>query len=115
MKKSSITILTIIGVIILAYFLINNSFSKKDSQTSKEIAKCIGENSLLYVQLGCTHCENQKKMFGNNYQYLKVIDCFYKQKECSDKNIKVTPTWIINNKEYLGVQNIDKLKELTKC
>ena len=46
-------------------------------QTSEEIAKCIGKNSVLYVQLGCHACETQKEMFGDNADYLTKIDCTF--------------------------------------
>lgn len=115
MKKSSVTILILIGVMALAYFLIAKPFSPIDVKTSEEIAKCIGKNSVVYVQLGCPHCENQKKMFGDNYKYINSIDCFYKREECSQAEISATPTWVIKNKKYPGVQEIEKLRELTGC
>jgi len=112
MKKSSwITILIILGVIILSIIIIN----KPTSGVSEEIAKCIGENSFLYVQLGCSHCETQEKMFGKNYQYLDSTDCFYEREKCSLAEIRGTPTWIINDVQYTGVQTIEKLQELTGC
>ncbi len=81
--------------------------------SSEEIAMCIGENSELYVQLGCNACETQKEMFGDNYKYLNVIDCWSEKEKCSE--IQYTPTWIINGEKYTGVQSIEKLKELTGC
>ena len=87
--------------------------NRSSNGISKQTAICISDNSKLYVQLGCHACENQEKLFGNNYQYLNVTDCFYEQDKCSD--IQATPTWIINRKKYTGVQEIEKLKELTGC
>ncbi len=110
MKKNSfITILIIIAVIVLSYFLIRGSPQNTDAHT----AKCIGENSVLYVQIGCHACENQEEMFGDSAQYLNIIDCFYEREKCGE--IEATPTWLINGEYYKGVQTIDKLKELTGC
>lgn len=109
-KRLWITIMVIIGVVVFA-FLIKNGFV--NGNTSQQIAECIGENSVLYVQLGCHACENQEKLFGENYQYLNVIDCWYERDKCED--ITATPTWIINGEKYVGVQTIEKLKELTGC
>ena len=112
MKKNSwITIVTILTVIILAYFLVN----KPHPETSAEIAKCIGENSELYVQLGCYACKIQEEMFGDNYQYLNAIDCILEKEKCKEKQIEATPTWIINGKKYRGVQTIAELQNLTGC
>jgi len=112
MKKGNfITILVVIGIIVMSYIILNNS----PVGVEENIAICIGENSVLYVQLGCSHCETQEKMFGNNYKHLEVVDCFYEREKCSLAEIKGTPTWIINDMQYVGVQTIEKLQELTGC
>ena len=108
-KRSWITILIIIAVIALAVLILN----KPTPETPEEIAKCIGENSVLYTQLGCHACEIQEDLFGENYQYLNVIDCFFAQDKCSD--ITATPTWIIKDEKYVGVRSVEQLQELTGC
>ena len=110
-KRNWITIFVILAVIILAVIIMN----KQNPIAEEDVAKCIGENSELYIQLGCHACETQEEMFGNNYQYLNTIDCFFERELCIEKGIEATPTWIINEEIYKGVQSIDKLKELTKC
>lgn len=110
-KKFLINILIIVIVILLALFILN----KPSPQTSEEVAKCIGENSVLYVQLGCSHCEDQEEMFGENAKYIEIVDCFFEKDICIEKEIPATPTWIINGEEYVGVQSISKLQEITGC
>ena len=107
--RSAINIFIIIVVIILAIFLLNN----KEQKTSEEVAKCIGQKSVLYTQLGCHACRTQEELFGESYQNLNVIDCWYEREKCA--NIQYTPTWVINGEEYVGVQTIEKLQELTSC
>lgn len=109
MKKFLITLIIILGVIILSIIIIN----KPPPETPEEVAKCIGKNSELYTQLGCSACEIQKDMFGENYEYLTIIDCWFEQDKCFD--IAYTPTWIIKGEKYTGVQSIEKLKGLTGC
>lgn len=109
-KKDWWTIITIIIVVLIALFILN----RDKSVISEESAKCIGNKSVLYIQEGCSHCEIQKEMFGENYKYLKLVDCHYEPEKCID-SISVTPTWIINGKKYSGVQEIKKLKEITGC
>lgn len=110
-KNTLITWIIIIAVIILGIVLATRS--PNQSSVPEEIAQCIGENSMLYVQLGCTHCETQKQMFGDNYKSLNIIDCFYERDKC--QNIKATPTWLIDGKYYEGVQSIERLQNLTGC
>ena len=110
MKKNLwVTFIIIVVVIILAIILIKQS----SNGVSQKTAMCIGENSELYTQFGCHACEIQKDMFGENYKYLNVIDCFFQTEKCTE--IIYTPTWIINGEKYGNVQSIKKLKELTGC
>ena len=108
-KKSWITLSVIIGTILLSIIILNHP----TNSSSEEITKCIGKNSELYIQLGCHACETQEDMFGENYQYLNVIDCFYENDKCL--GITATPTWIIKGEKHVGVQSIEALKEFTGC
>ena len=107
--RLSITIIIILIVIILSILILQ----KPKPTISEELTKCLGKNSKIYTQLGCHACEIQKNLFGENYKYLTIIDCFYEQEKCI--NIQYTPTWIIRGKEIAGVQSIETLKELTGC
>jgi len=108
MKKSWITVLIILGVIILSTIILS-----RGNGVSQQTATCIGQNSELYVQLGCNACKTQEEMFGENKKYLNIIDCWFERNKCGE--ITHTPTWIIQGKRYEGVQSIEKLKELTGC
>ncbi|MFH1365568.1 MAG: hypothetical protein ABIH28_03220 [archaeon] len=119
MKKSTInllaTITIVVGIISLATYILI-----KDNPTplvNAEEAKCIGQNSELYVQTGCSACRIQEEMFGENVKYINVIDCFLTQNRqlCIEKNIEAFPTWIINREKYKGIQEIEVLKSLTNC
>jgi hypothetical protein len=117
MKKSLerfITALVIIAVLVLSMIIILN---KQTGQTSTDIAKCIGQNSVVYVQTGCSHCKDQEDLFGNNTQYLTMVDCLQadNMQKCVSAGIQGTPTWIIKNQSYEGVQTVEKLKQLTGC
>jgi len=112
MKKSLIITITIIlAVIIFAVIMRSNMGNGTQEQT----AICIGKNSVVYIQLGCHACESQEKLFGDTYKYINEVDCFYEREKCSNEEIRVTPTWVINEQKYEGVQSIEKLKELTGC
>ena len=115
MKKAAknvwITFIIIIAVIILAFLVLRKNTPTTDIDT----AKCIGAKSVLYVQLGCSHCKDQEEMFGDNLQYLNTVDCFYQREICTSENITGTPTWIIKGEQYVGVQSIEQLKTLTGC
>lgn len=111
MKK--IYVIFSIFILLLVGFII---YINQDKQViSSEIAKCIGEQSELYVQLGCVHCKTQEKMFGDKFHFLNTTDCFYEPEKCNKLDIRVTPTWIIRGQKVEGVQEIETLKRLTNC
>lgn len=109
-------IMLILAVAAGIIFLKNNSssFIIKDT-VLEEQAKWIGEHSVLYVQLGCSHCKEQEDLFGINVKYLNIIDGIKAEnrQKFIDAGITNVPTWIINGQKYVGVQPIEKLLELT--
>lgn len=107
--KGLITLIIILAITAIIYF----SSNKQQEEISETLAKCIGEKSILYVQLGCSHCKVQEEMFGSQIKYLNVIDCFYFPEKC--EGITATPTWVINEEKYIGKKSIEELKELTGC
>ena len=111
-KRFLVNLLIIVFIISISVIFIN---SKKHPETTDEVAKCIGKNSVLYVQLGCPHCEEQKEIFGDNIKYINTIDCFFEREICSNEKITSIPTWKINGKFYTGVKSIEQLKETTGC
>jgi len=112
MKRGNYITLIIILIIVAfsGWILLRNH-----NPSNGELAKCIGENSRLYVQLGCIACKHQEDLFGENYKYINAIDCFYERDKCIQLGIEATPTWIIKGNKIEGVQTIKKLKELTGC
>lgn len=110
-KRALISILVIVLVVLLAIILLN----QKKPETPEEIAQCIGKNSVLYIQLGCHACESQEELFGDSYQYLTIIDCFYEHDKCLAAEVTGTPTWVIKGEKYIGTRTIQKLQELTGC
>ncbi len=108
-------ILILLAGIRFTSFSIFNEKENSNEGALEEFAKCIGKNSVYYGQTGCSACKIQEDMFGENVQYLNKIDCKLDVQKCIDVGIEATPTWIINNQSYRGVQSIEKLAELTGC
>ena len=114
MEKSTKTYL-IIGIIVIIIITAIYLIKANGETPEEELAKCIGENSELYVQLGCHACELQKQAFGETYPYLNIIDCTNNPQKCLENEITKTPTWVIKGEKYPGVRTINLLKEETGC
>lgn len=110
-KKSLITLIVVLVVIVLAIVILTRSHP----ETSDDVAKCIGSKSTLYVQLGCHACDLQEEMFGESYEYISSVDCFFEREKCIEDNIQATPTWIINDEKVVGVKSVEELQNLIGC
>ena len=110
MRKSVIVSWAIVAIVLIVTLIIAN---QPKQETPEALTKCIGANSILYIQLGCSHCKDQEDLFGDNKKFLTTVDCFYEGAKCAD--IKATPTWVINGKKHEGIQSIETLRELTGC
>ena len=98
---SKLKIWIIVIFIILAigagvYFLIkqNNQPGRLD-----DFAKCIKDKGAkFYGAFWCSHCQNQKSLFGKSEKYLPYIECSTSDSRgqlevCKQANIQGYPTW----------------------
>ena len=125
-----ITLFLIIGLLLVGFGCTStglNDTPKSEYQTQvsqqngnnitmDSFAKCLTQhNATMYGALWCSHCNHQKEMFGNSVKYIHFIDCDKYKDTCEKNNIIGYPTWIINGKQYLGVQELETLSKLTGC
>src|SRR6267142_1771775 len=72
-------------------------------------AKCLATRQVkMYGLYWCTHCEEQKEMFGSAFQYVPYIECGTKgsraeQPSCKQAGVKNFPTWQFVTDRYEGV------------
>lgn len=104
---SIILVILIIGIFSIKLFY-------KESAT-ESLTKCISNNSHLYSFTGCSHCQEQRRLFGDYYNLLSVTDCINDTQECVHMNVTATPSWYINDTMYVGYKSLKQLKELTGC
>lgn len=109
MNRRIITLIFILVTLIIVFIVV----MKNGNHADENLAKCIASKSTLYVATGCVACDYQEKLFGTSFKYFNAIDCAVTPESCQD--IQATPTWIINNEKIVGVQTIEKLKQLTNC
>lgn len=101
------------GLIIVLLFLAGCS---NDSRQHDEFAKCLTEKgAVMYGTYWCSHCNAQKRDFGQSFQFISYIDCSVYKKMCIDNEIDAFPTWTANGVKYEGKQKLEKLSELTNC
>jgi glutaredoxin len=108
--------LKIIFLIILMVLVVFTGCSSKGPGEYDSFAQCLYEkDAVMYGTEWCSHCQNQKKMFGKSFQYINYVDCDKYSNECLKNGIKGYPTWIINEEKYTGEQPLQRLASLTEC
>jgi hypothetical protein len=66
----------------------------------------------MYGAAWCTHCQDQKKAFGDAFQYVTYVECPDNVKLCLAKGVQGYPTWLKPNGEKLeGFVELPKLAE----
>jgi len=109
-------------VIISLFFIIVFNLTEDRA----ELAQCISEKGMVfYSSEFCSHCKQQKDLFGNSLKYITEIECSPHAKNsqtdlCTENNITGTPTWVLEVegkeiKRNVGYMSIEELKEFTGC
>lgn len=86
-------------------------------------AKCLTEkNTVMYGAYWCSHCEDQKQMFGKEgFKEVNYVECDRRGKNakpelCLAKNISSTPTWEFGDGSRMkGKLPFEVLSQKTGC
>ena len=101
MKKGTkyILVIIVIGVIGLIIYQASGDRTVEPSKYD-DFAKCLTEKGVvMYGAYWCPHCANQKKLFGDSWQYVTYVECDARGDNanpdlCKSKGVSGYPTWI---------------------
>ena len=115
----SILILLLIGAFLIGGFansLKSNQFSENTSALD-DFAKCLTDKgAVMYGAYWCPHCQNEKKAFGNSFQYVNYVECPKEPQKCLALGVDGYPTWIFSDgKRLVGEQGLEKLAGESGC
>lgn len=112
MKTSLLIILAMIGLFLTAC----------TTGATESFAKCLTEKGVkMYGAYWCPHCQNQKELFGQNWQYVNSVECATpgvkeQNKICADANIEGYPTWVFaDGSRQAGEMKLKELADKTNC
>ena len=117
MKKKNKKII-ILGLVLVAVVVSVNAIIQS-SNTPGELdsfATCLTENEVkMFGTDWCQFCQQQKKMFGKSFKQVDYINCDTESEECYANGIRSYPTWKVDGESYSGVQQLNRLSDLTGC
>lgn len=103
-----------VGVVIIVFIVYG--LMPEGSGEYDEFATCLTEAGVtMYGTEWCSHCKNQKALFGNSFRLVDYVDCDREKQECVNAGVKGYPTWKINGQNYPGEQSFQRLSELSGC
>ena len=111
-------------ILIVSTIILTGCETNRENKTSKydNFAQCLTDNNVkMFGAYWCSHCANQKNLFGSSFKYVNYIECSLPGRAgqtqiCIRENIKSYPTWEFSNgirKE--GTQNLEQLSKLSGC
>jgi len=96
-------------------FLAASGCSNKSGKYD-DFAKCLTEKDVtMYGTEWCSHCKNQKALFGKSFKHVDYVDCDRNKQECRNNGIEGYPTWVINGEKYPGEMSLEYLGALSGC
>lgn len=67
-------------------------------QNLDEFAKCLTDKDfVMYGAVWCSHCKEQKNMFGSSFQYINYVECPDNINLCKEKGVDGVPAWEIQD------------------
>lgn len=119
-QKHLYALVAVIVIAAVAYFasssITGNFVNPGETDKTSQLAQCLTERGVvMYGTNYCGHCTNQKKMFGDAFQYVTYVECTEQQSLCQQKGITSVPVWEIDGEYYLGEKPLQILASLSDC
>jgi hypothetical protein len=114
--------LLILGTIATVFLQSKNSTTSATPGKYDAFATCLKDKgALFYGAFWCTHCQEEKKLFGSSVKLLPYVECSTADANgqtqiCIDKKIQEYPTWIFADGSTLnGTIPLQQLADKTSC
>ncbi len=80
-------------------------------------AKCLTEKGfIMYGLYSCSHCQEEKNLFGSSFQYITYIECTEDPQRCAADDINAVPTWRrASSSPLVGLQSLKELSAASGC
>ena len=121
-KAETRTTVIIAVVIVLAVACVYYFARIRGATRYDALAQCLTAKQVkMYGLYWCTHCAEQKEMFGASFKHVTYIECGIKGSKdeepvCKDAGVKNFPTWQFpNGSRKEGVQPLQVLSDQSGC
>ena len=117
LKRKLVVALVIAAAIGAIYYV---GMRKRTSRLDA-FAQCLAAKQVkMYGLFWCTHCAEQKELFGSSFQYVPYVECGIKGSRdeapsCLTAGVKNFPAWQFMDERREGLMSLSALSEKTGC
>lgn len=122
LKKTKLFFVRLVIALVVVSGIIYGVYMKNQPGQLDEFTRCLSEKGAkFYGTFWCSHCQNQKKLFGKSAKLLPYTECSTPDGKgqlavCAENNIEGYPTWIFaDNSRLSGAIPLQTLAEKTNC
>ncbi|MGB9576985.1 MAG: hypothetical protein ACP5O3_03165 [Candidatus Micrarchaeia archaeon] len=107
----------VVGAVVVIAFAALAVFSLPSTQVNAgALANCLSEKGwAMYGTQWCTACNAQKKLFGDAFENISLVDCDFDRPACDAFDVRGYPTWFNGAKKLEGVQSLETLAAESGC
>ena len=120
-KLKNILIVSIVGFAVVAGIFVLVSRNSQPGNLDA-FAQCLEQKgAMFYGAFWCSHCQNQKTMFGKSAKLIPYTECSTPDGAsqlavCKDKKIEGYPTWEFSDgRRETGEVALETLSQKTEC
>lgn len=116
-SKAVVAILISIVAIVGIGILVTSQKPVARYKNLDEFAQCIASKKIaMYGAAWCSHCQAQKKLFGESFKYVPYVECPENTQKCIDAGVESYPTWISpDGKKITGEQSLEDISKFSQC
>lgn len=120
-KNASYVALAIVFIAVIAalaaLLIPTKSAGGYTSDSLQTFAQCLADKKItMYGAAWCSHCQAQKKLFGESFKLVPYVECPDNVQMCLDKGVRGYPTWILPDGSKLeGEQTFETLAQKASC
>lgn len=116
-SKLKIYLAVAVFIIIFVIIIVWRGSDQVQAGPLDNFAQCLTDKGvIMYGANWCSHCQNEKKAFGNSFSKVNYVECPKDPKKCLDMGVEGYPTWIFGDgKKLVGEQGVQKLAQESGC
>lgn len=112
-----VSVLVVAGGLAALVISLGPKEPKVDSLKYEAFAQCLRDKgATMYGAKWCSHCQEQKKEFGDSFKYINYIECPDNIDLCVKEGIQGYPTWkFASGTTVAGLQPLTELARISGC